>query len=109
MEPQKRLLTLKEVAKELRCSKAHVSNVVNDRVRGVARLTHIAVGRRPARSHSFIPCSCSPPKGTATGGSSILLHTQASRWPLSLIPRSGVNIEFALVSMLPRVNDKRCC
>ena len=46
MEPQKRLLTLKEVACELRCSKAHVSNVVNGRVRGVARLTHIAVGRR---------------------------------------------------------------
>jgi len=46
MEPQKRLLTLKEVANELRCSKAHVSNVVNGRVGGVARLAHIAVGRR---------------------------------------------------------------
>lgn len=46
MEPQKRLLTSKEVANELRCSKAHVSNVVNGRVQGVARLPHIAVGRR---------------------------------------------------------------
>ena len=43
MEPQKRLLTFKKVASELRCSKAHVSNV-NGRVRGVARLSHIAVG-----------------------------------------------------------------
>jgi len=46
MEPRKRLLTLNEVANELRCSKTHVSNVVSGRVRGVARLTHIAVGRR---------------------------------------------------------------
>jgi len=46
MEQDLELLTLKEVARELRCSKAHVSNVVNGRVRGVAPLTHIAVGRR---------------------------------------------------------------
>ncbi len=43
---ERRLLTLKEVARELRCSKAHVSNVVNGKVRGIPPLTHIAVGRR---------------------------------------------------------------
>lgn len=46
MKPQQTLLTLKEVARQLRCSKAHISNVLNGRVRRVAPLTHIAVGRR---------------------------------------------------------------
>ena len=46
MESSHKLLTLKEVAQVLRCSKAHVSNLINGRVRGVSRLPHIPVGRR---------------------------------------------------------------
>jgi hypothetical protein len=40
------VLTLKEVAVLLRCSKTHVSNLLNGRVSGVPTLTHIAMGRR---------------------------------------------------------------
>ena len=40
------VLTVKEIAEILRCSKAHVSNVLNGRVRGLPRLTHLNVGRR---------------------------------------------------------------
>ena len=46
MEPKQELLTLTEVAQELRCSKSHSSNLVNGRVKGVSRLPHIGVGRR---------------------------------------------------------------
>ena len=42
----KEILTLREVAQRLRCSKAHVSKLLSGRVRGVPRLTHIAMGRR---------------------------------------------------------------
>jgi hypothetical protein len=40
------LLTLKEVAEELRCSKTHVSNLINGKVSGIPMLTHLAMGRR---------------------------------------------------------------
>jgi excisionase family DNA binding protein len=40
------VLTVSEVAVELRCSKAHVYNVVNGKVRGVSGLPVIAMGRR---------------------------------------------------------------
>jgi excisionase family DNA binding protein len=40
------VLTITEIAKILRCSKAHVSNVLNDKVPGVPRLTYFALGRR---------------------------------------------------------------
>lgn len=40
------ILTLKEVAQILRCSKAHVANVINGNVKGLPRLAHLAVGRR---------------------------------------------------------------
>jgi len=43
---QKPVLTIAEVAAVLRCSKAHVSNVLNGRVPGVRRLTHFSMGRR---------------------------------------------------------------
>lgn len=42
----KDVLTVPEIAAELRCSKAHVSNLMNGRVRGVPKLTHLALGRR---------------------------------------------------------------
>lgn len=40
------ILTMQEVAEILRCSKTHVSNVINGRVPGVPKLTHLSMGRR---------------------------------------------------------------
>ncbi len=40
------VLTLREVAAILRCSKTHVSNVINGKVDGVPTLTHVRMGRR---------------------------------------------------------------
>lgn len=40
------VLTLGDIARILRCSKAHVCNVINGKVPGVPRLPHLAVGRR---------------------------------------------------------------
>jgi excisionase family DNA binding protein len=40
------VLTATEVAMELRCSKAHVYNVINGSVAGVSPLPAIAMGRR---------------------------------------------------------------
>jgi hypothetical protein len=41
------LLTLREIAFELRCSKAHASKIINGKVRGVSALPSIRIGRRP--------------------------------------------------------------
>jgi predicted DNA-binding transcriptional regulator AlpA len=40
------ILTIPEVAAELRCSKAHVYNVINGKVSGVSSLPAITLGRR---------------------------------------------------------------
>jgi excisionase family DNA binding protein len=40
------ILTVAEVAEELRCSKAHVHNCINGRVAGVSPLPAIHMGRR---------------------------------------------------------------
>jgi excisionase family DNA binding protein len=40
------LLTISEVASHLRCSKAHVHNLINGRVSGVEPLPAIPLGRR---------------------------------------------------------------
>jgi len=40
------ILTLPEVARLLRCSKAHLSNLLNGRVAGARPLPHVSVGRR---------------------------------------------------------------
>jgi len=40
------VLTIAEVASELRCSKAHVYNAINGKVRGVSTLPAIKMGRR---------------------------------------------------------------
>jgi excisionase family DNA binding protein len=40
------VLTVEEVASELRCSKAHVYNAINGRVSGVSALRVIQMGRR---------------------------------------------------------------
>ena len=43
---QSEILTVREVAVVLRCSKAHVCNVINGKVQGLPRLTHFSMGRR---------------------------------------------------------------
>jgi excisionase family DNA binding protein len=40
------ILRIEEVAKDLRCSRAHVYNAINGKVRGVTRLPVICIGRR---------------------------------------------------------------
>jgi hypothetical protein len=40
------ILTVRDVALELRCSVAHVYNVINGRVKNVSKLPAIAIGRR---------------------------------------------------------------
>jgi excisionase family DNA binding protein len=40
------ILTIQEVAAELRCSKTHVQHAINGRLTGVPRLTHVSMGRR---------------------------------------------------------------
>jgi hypothetical protein len=40
------LLTLTDVARILRCSKAHVCNLLNGRIRDAQRLPSVSVGRR---------------------------------------------------------------
>jgi DNA-binding transcriptional regulator GbsR (MarR family) len=48
------ILTLREVAQILRCSKTHVSNVLNGKVAGVPRLTHVPLGRRKIIRRSWL-------------------------------------------------------
>jgi excisionase family DNA binding protein len=40
------VLTVAEVAAELRCSKAHVHNLINGKVLGVSPLPSLSLGRR---------------------------------------------------------------
>lgn len=40
------ILTVAEVAAALRCSKAHVHNIINGKVEGVSPLPALALGRR---------------------------------------------------------------
>jgi excisionase family DNA binding protein len=46
MENTSNILTVKEVAQILRCSRAHVHNVIEGKVHGLPRLTHLCMGRR---------------------------------------------------------------
>lgn len=40
------ILTIREVAEVLRCSKAHVCNVIHGKIEGLPKLTHFSMGRR---------------------------------------------------------------
>ncbi len=40
------ILTMREVAEVLRCSKTHVAHLINGQVPGLPRLTHFCLGRR---------------------------------------------------------------
>ena len=46
MSVLREVLTARDVALELRCSVAHVYNVINGKVKNVSRLPAIAMGRR---------------------------------------------------------------
>lgn len=46
VENTSNILTIKEVAAILRCSKAHALNVIDGKVRGLPKLTHLSLGRR---------------------------------------------------------------
>jgi excisionase family DNA binding protein len=46
MTDQDDVLTIREVARELRCSKAHVYNAIKGKVSGVSTLPAITMGRR---------------------------------------------------------------
>lgn len=46
LEKHNEVLTIPEVAMELRCSKTHVSHLVNGNVQNVPLLPHLRVGRR---------------------------------------------------------------
>ncbi len=46
LRPKDEILIVAEVAAELRCSKAHVHNVINGKVAGVSSLPAIHMGRR---------------------------------------------------------------
>lgn len=46
MDENSEILSMPEVAKNLRCSKAHVYNAINGKVSGVSRLPAIAMRRK---------------------------------------------------------------
>ncbi|HEX4769720.1 MAG TPA: helix-turn-helix domain-containing protein [Bryobacteraceae bacterium] len=46
MEDLNENLTIKDVARLLRCSKTHVQNALRGKVPGMPPLTHLAIGRR---------------------------------------------------------------
>jgi Helix-turn-helix domain len=46
MEDLNENLTIKDVAKVLRCSTTHVQNALRGKVPGMPPLTHLAIGRR---------------------------------------------------------------
>lgn len=46
MADSQNILTIREVATILRCSKTHVANVLSGKVDGLPRLTHLNLGRR---------------------------------------------------------------
>lgn len=46
VENTSNILTIKEVADILRCSKTHAQNVIDGKVRGLPKLTHLSLGRR---------------------------------------------------------------
>ena len=54
MEDSEDILTIKEIAGLLRCSKAHVANVMQGKVRGLTRLMHLPLGRRKVARRAWV-------------------------------------------------------
>ncbi len=46
MRRDRDILTVQEVAAELRCSKAHICNLINGRIKNAPRLPCVSLGRR---------------------------------------------------------------
>ena len=46
VETTTNILTIKDVADILRCSKTHAQNVIEGKVNGLPKLTHLSLGRR---------------------------------------------------------------
>ena len=46
MEGQSEVLSIGEIATNLRCSRAHVYNAINGRLAGISKLPAICMGRR---------------------------------------------------------------
>lgn len=46
MKSDNDILTVREVAAELRCSKAHICNLINGRIKNAPRLPCVSLGRR---------------------------------------------------------------
>lgn len=57
------VLTVAEVAARLRCSKAHVCNVINGKVKGVTPLPAISMGRRKLVRRETLAASLSENDG----------------------------------------------
>lgn len=53
-ESNMRILTLDEVARILRCSKAHMSNLTNGKVLGVPALATVKCGKRKVVRHETL-------------------------------------------------------
>jgi excisionase family DNA binding protein len=51
---QSAVLTIAEVARELRCSKAHLHNVINGKVHGLPPLPVLRIGRRMLIRHEAL-------------------------------------------------------
>ena len=64
----KGVLSLAEVAKLLGCSKAHVCNAINGRVRGVTPLPAISMGRRKLVRRQTLEAWLAQNDPTPTGG-----------------------------------------
>lgn len=52
--PEPTVITLAEAARELRCSKAHLCNVVNGKVPRLPRLPVVRIGRRILIRHAAL-------------------------------------------------------
>jgi excisionase family DNA binding protein len=65
------LLTLEEVARELRCSKAHVSKLAGGKVQGIASLPALRLGRRILFRRSSLERWASQNESTTNDG---ILH-----------------------------------
>jgi excisionase family DNA binding protein len=62
------VLNVTEVAKLLHCSKAHVCNAINGKVRGVTPLPAISMGRRKLVRRQSLEAWLSQNDPTPTGG-----------------------------------------
>jgi hypothetical protein len=91
------LPTLSEVARELRCSKAHVQNIINGKVPNVPPFAVLGIGKDPGKftdvtaalmgqypRHCFITSRCRKIKRAASREPSRIFRGDLSPWRISL-------------------------